>query len=190
MRRARENHRKQPNLLAIYHETHTKRSLKGLAKGRVYEAFCSYFFLELLIHFLAFERKCRTASEVQGSRPDSELEAEVIGSKSKLKMQVLSSKSTKHQRKRSVFDGFRCSSQHLGSSFSSIRSLGARGQCLRDPWFVLDLILMLLYVLDTWLVILLVYAARIEMNSGACRGAHPTGRLFHDCSYMDKRGIV
>lgn len=60
-------------------------------------AFCTYFFLELLIRFAAFEKKCN---------------------------------------------------------------------CLRDGWFVLDLILVLLYVLDTWLVLVLVYGGGIRFEPG------------------------
>ncbi|CAK8986530.1 Potassium voltage-gated channel subfamily A member 5 (Voltage-gated potassium channel subunit Kv1.5) [Durusdinium trenchii] len=64
----------------------------------VENAFCTYFFLELLIRFFAFQQKCH---------------------------------------------------------------------CLQDFWFVLDLILMFLYVLDTWLVMILVLAGGIEIGSGA-----------------------
>eukprot|EP00435_Cladocopium_sp_Y103_P015068 s920_g3.t1 len=63
----------------------------------VENAFCTYFFLELLIRFAAFERKCN---------------------------------------------------------------------CFRDGWFVLDLLLVVLYVLDTWLVLILVYGGGIRFEPG------------------------
>lgn len=61
-------------------------------------AFCTYFVLELLIRFLAFEKKCN---------------------------------------------------------------------CLRDGWFVADLILGLLYVADTWVVLIVIYAGGTRLESGA-----------------------